>query len=101
MPFRTGVRLTVENLSAATGGSTRWPTSWTRRLRTGATCTPKWRRSSPLATGPRVDIQSLGWRSGGRYLPLRDDIGSTGLFYLDSPTARRPATPTADAPEIC
>lgn len=48
----------------------------------------------------RVDIQALGWRSGWRYLPLRDDIASTALFYLDRPTARRPAAPTADAMEI-
>ena len=63
----------------------------------------RWHVCDPIrfATGLRVDIQALGWRSGGRYLPLRDDIASTGLFYLDSPTARRPATPTADALEIC
>jgi hypothetical protein len=48
----------------------------------------------------RVDIQALGWRSGGRYLPLRDDIASTALFYLDRPTARRPRTATADDLEI-
>lgn len=49
---------------------------------------------------PKVDIQALGWRSGWRYLPLRDDIASTALFYLDRPTARRPKTPTADDMEV-
>lgn len=49
---------------------------------------------------PKVDIQALGWRSGWRYLPLRDDIASTALFYLDQPTARRPQTPSADEMEV-
>jgi len=48
----------------------------------------------------RVDIQALGWRSGWRYLPLRDDIASTSMFYLDRPTARRPKTPSADDMEV-
>ncbi|MBX3091297.1 MAG: DUF2961 domain-containing protein [Cryobacterium sp.] len=48
----------------------------------------------------RVDIQALGWKSGWRYLPLRDDIASTALFYLDRPTARRPKSPSADDLEI-
>ncbi|MFC8733367.1 glycoside hydrolase family 172 protein [Luteimicrobium sp. NPDC057192] len=48
----------------------------------------------------RVDIQALGWRSGWRYLPLRDDIASTAMFYLDRPTARRPRTPSADDMEV-
>ncbi len=49
---------------------------------------------------PRVDIQALGWRSGWRYLPLRDDIASTAMFYLDRPTARRPRTPSVDDLEV-
>jgi len=48
----------------------------------------------------RVDIQALGWRSGHRYLPLRDDIASTAYFYLDRPSTNRPDPPTADAMEI-
>jgi hypothetical protein len=63
----------------------------------------RWHLLDPIhfATGiPRVDIQALGWRSGWRYLPLRDDIASTALFYLDRPTARRPKTPTADDLEV-
>ena len=63
----------------------------------------RWHLADPIhfASGLRVDIQALGWRSGGRYLPLRDDIASVGLFYLDRPTADRPRVPTADAMEIC
>ena len=44
----------------------------------------------------RVDIQALGWKSGGRYNPLHDDIASTALFYLDRPTTTRPQLPDAD-----
>jgi hypothetical protein len=47
-----------------------------------------------------VDIQALGWRSGGRYNPLRDDIASTALFYLDRPSTRRPTFPQVDALQI-
>jgi hypothetical protein len=63
----------------------------------------RWHVADPIhfATGlPKVDIQALGWRSGGRYLPLHDDIASTALFYLDAPVTRRPTTPTADELEV-
>jgi len=43
-----------------------------------------------------VDIQALGWRSGGRYLQRHDDIASTALFYLDAPSSTPPPTPTPD-----
>ncbi len=45
----------------------------------------------------RVDVQALGWKSGHRYLPLRDDIASLALFYLDRPTTDRPELPGLDA----
>jgi hypothetical protein len=48
----------------------------------------------------RVDVQALGWRSGWRYLPLRDDVASTALFYLDRPVTHRPPAPTADSMEV-
>ncbi|WP_108251705.1 glycoside hydrolase family 172 protein [Planctomonas deserti] len=62
----------------------------------------RWHLPDPIhfAERLRVDIQALGWRSGGRYLPLQDDIASTAYFYLDRPTAARPPAPTADAMEI-
>jgi hypothetical protein len=47
-----------------------------------------------------VDVQALGWRSGGRYLLLRDDIASTALFYLDRTSTARPPAPSADDLEI-
>jgi hypothetical protein len=33
----------------------------------------------------RVTVQALGWRSGGRYLPLHDDIASTAWWYAIDP----------------
>lgn len=48
----------------------------------------------------RVTIQALGWRSGGRYLPLQDDIASTAFWYMDRTSAPRPATPTSDQLEV-
>ncbi|WP_461224648.1 glycoside hydrolase family 172 protein [Lacticaseibacillus suihuaensis] len=47
----------------------------------------RWHVLDPIrfTTGLRVTLQSLGWRSGGRYLPQQDDIASTAFFYLDRP----------------
>lgn len=63
----------------------------------------RWHLLDPIffATGmPKVDVQALGWRAGWRYLPLRDDIASTALFYLDRPVTNRPPAPTFDSMEI-
>lgn len=45
----------------------------------------RWHVADPVrfAKDLRVDIQALGWRSGGRYLPLQDDIASTAFWYQD------------------
>lgn len=48
----------------------------------------------------RVTIQALGWRSGGRYLPLQDDIASTAFWYQAEPHAPFPALPDRDALEV-
>jgi len=48
----------------------------------------------------RVTIQSLGWRSGGRYLPLQDDIASVAFWYQTLPTAPFPALPDRDYLEV-
>ncbi|MBU6335327.1 MAG: DUF2961 domain-containing protein [Chloroflexi bacterium] len=48
----------------------------------------------------RVTIQALGWRVGGRYLPLQDDIASVAYWYQTLPTAPFPALPDADGLEI-
>ena len=48
----------------------------------------------------RVTIQALGWRSGGRYLPLQDDIASVAYFYLDRPSTVLPPLGSPDDLEI-
>jgi hypothetical protein len=48
----------------------------------------------------RVTIQALGWRSGGRYLPLQDDIASVAYWYQALPTAPFPPLPARDHLEI-
>jgi hypothetical protein len=48
----------------------------------------------------RVTIQALGWRSGGRYLPLQDDIASVAYWYQTLPTAPFPPLPDADDLEV-
>ena len=62
----------------------------------------RWHLADPIhfSNRLRVDIQALGWRSGWRYLPLRDDIASTAIFYLDRPSAVRPTAPTFDTMEV-
>ena len=58
----------------------------------------RWHVPDPVyfSDSVRVDIQALGWRSGGRYLPRHDDIASTALFYLNEPGGCAPPTPTLD-----
>ncbi len=48
----------------------------------------------------RVTIQALGWRSGGRYLPLQDDIASTAFWYQMEPHAAFKPLPGKDSLEI-
>jgi hypothetical protein len=48
----------------------------------------------------RVTIQALGWRSGGRYLPLQDDIASVVYWYQTLPSAPFPELPDRDYLEI-
>jgi hypothetical protein len=49
----------------------------------------------------KVTIQALGWKSGGRFLPLRDDISSVAYWYQALPTAATfPALPDHDGLEI-
>jgi hypothetical protein len=48
----------------------------------------------------RVTIQALGWRSGGRYLPLQDDIASVAYWYQALPTSPFPTLPDRDYLEV-
>ncbi|MEX1139110.1 MAG: glycoside hydrolase family 172 protein [Bacteroidota bacterium] len=48
----------------------------------------------------RITIQALGWRSGGRYLPLQDDIASVAFWYQQEPHAPFPKLPDKDYLEV-
>ncbi|CAH0120666.1 MULTISPECIES: glycoside hydrolase family 172 protein [unclassified Paenibacillus] len=48
----------------------------------------------------KVTIQALGWRSGGRYLPLQDDIASTAFWYQAEPHAAFMPLPGNDGLEV-
>ncbi|HEY9076689.1 MAG TPA: glycoside hydrolase family 172 protein [Anaerolineaceae bacterium] len=48
----------------------------------------------------KVTIQALGWRSGGRYLPLQDDIASTAFWYQNEPHAPFSPLPGKDDLEV-
>lgn len=47
----------------------------------------------------KVTIQALGWQSGGRYLPLKDDVASVAFWYQTGPHAPYPPLPSRDALE--
>ena len=63
----------------------------------------RWHVPDPIhfTDAVRVDIQALGWRSGGRYLPRHDDIASTasllpgraGRLHPDDTYPRRTRVP--------
>ena len=44
----------------------------------------------------KVTIQALGWQSGGRYLPLQDDIASVAYWYQTEPHVKFPPLPARD-----
>ena len=48
----------------------------------------------------KITIQALGWRSGGRFLPMQDDISSVAFWYQTLPHAAFPTLPDADGLEI-
>jgi hypothetical protein len=48
----------------------------------------------------KVTIQALGWRQGGRFLPLQDDIASVAYWYQTLPTPEFPKLPSKDSLEI-
>jgi hypothetical protein len=48
----------------------------------------------------RVTIQALGWRVGGRYLPVQDDMASVAFWYQTLPTAPFSKLPDKDYLEI-
>lgn len=48
----------------------------------------------------RITMQALGWRSGGHYMPLQDDIASVAFWYQTEPHAKFPKLPDKDYLEI-
>jgi hypothetical protein len=48
----------------------------------------------------KLTMQAIGWRDGGRYLPLQDDISSVAYWYQASPHAPFPAFPDKDHLEV-
>ena len=62
----------------------------------------RWHITDPIRFDKnlKVTIQALGWRSGGRYLPLKDDIASTAFWYQTEPHAPFPKLPGKDELEV-
>jgi len=62
----------------------------------------RWHIMDPVRfdTDLRVTIQALGWRSGGRYLPLQDDVASTAFWYQTLGRTVFPVLPGRDALEV-
>ncbi|OHB78109.1 MAG: hypothetical protein A2W31_01005 [Planctomycetes bacterium RBG_16_64_10] len=62
----------------------------------------RWHIMDPVRfeTDLKVTMQALGWRSGGRYLPLQDDISSVAFWYQTEPHAPFPKLPDRDYLEI-
>jgi hypothetical protein len=48
----------------------------------------------------KVTMQALGWQSGGRYLPLQDDLSSVAFWYQTEPHAAFPELPDKDSLKI-
>ncbi len=42
----------------------------------------------------KVTIQSIGWQSGGEYLPLQDDLASVAYWYQNEPHKQFPSLPS-------
>jgi hypothetical protein len=48
----------------------------------------------------KVQMQAIGWRSEGRYLPLQDDIAAAVYWYQTEPHAAFPRLPGRDSREV-
>ncbi|MCU0393124.1 MAG: DUF2961 domain-containing protein [Thermoflexibacter sp.] len=62
----------------------------------------RWHISDPIRFEKdlKVTIQALGWRNGGKYLPLQDDIASVVFWYQTEPHQKFPALPTKEKLEV-
>lgn len=62
----------------------------------------RWHITDPIRFDEKLEvtIQALGWRDGGRYLPLQDDISSVAYWYQTLPAVPFPQLPDRDHLEI-
>jgi hypothetical protein len=62
----------------------------------------RWHITDPIRfeKSLKVTIQALGWRDGGRYLPLQDDIASTVFWYQTEPHTPFRKLPSKDELEV-
>ena len=62
----------------------------------------RWHITDPIRfeSDLKVTIQALGWRRGGKYLPLQDDIASVAYWYQTLPHKKFPELPDRDYLEI-
>jgi len=62
----------------------------------------RWHITDPVRfdSGLKVTMQSLGWRSGRRYLPLQDDMASVAYWYQTLPGEKFPEFYSRDYLEI-
>lgn len=62
----------------------------------------RWHIADPIRfeKNLKVTIQALGWRDGGRYLPLQDDIASTVFWYQTEPHTTFPKILSKDQLEV-
>jgi len=62
----------------------------------------RWHLTDPIRfrSDLRVTMQALGWRAGGRYLQLQDDIATVAYWYQTLPLAPFPPLPDRDAREV-
>ena len=62
----------------------------------------RWHISDPVRfrRDLRVTMQALGWRSGRRYLPLKDDLASVAYWYQTLPSTPHPQLPDKDGLEV-
>jgi hypothetical protein len=58
----------------------------------------RWHIAAPVRfrTDLKVTIQALGWKKGGKYLPLEDDIASVAYWYQAEPHAKFPPLPAKE-----
>ena len=62
----------------------------------------RWHIMDPVRfeTDLKVTMQALGWQSGGRYLPLQDDLSSVAFWYQAEPHVPFAQLPDKDSLKI-